>query len=106
SYAKAWFNKGSALYVLGRYQEALACFDQVLELEPGYKKAIKNRNASIKKLEEIQRSFAEEPAAPGTTVAEEGQDWSAQAQFEDFAEVPSDETGSFEAVPDQEIMYR
>jgi len=29
-----------ALYVLGQYQQALACFDQVLELEPGYKKAI------------------------------------------------------------------
>jgi len=66
----------------GRYQEAMACFDQVLELEPGYKKAIKNRNACINKLEEISRSFAEEPPAPGTTVAEEGQDWSTEAHFD------------------------
>ncbi|MCK4971209.1 MAG: hypothetical protein KAS77_11790, partial [Thermoplasmata archaeon] len=51
-----------------------------------YKKAIKNRNACIKKLDEISRSFAEEPSAPGTTVAPEGQDWSAEAHFEEFAE--------------------
>jgi len=32
--AVAWHNKGLALYDLGRYEEAIRCYDKVLEIDP------------------------------------------------------------------------
>jgi tetratricopeptide (TPR) repeat protein len=41
--ADAWFNKGYALAGLKRYDEAIAAFDKVQELNPNYPKIEKNR---------------------------------------------------------------
>lgn len=43
SNADAWFNKGYALAGLKQYNEALAAFDKVKELDPAYPKIDKNR---------------------------------------------------------------
>jgi tetratricopeptide (TPR) repeat protein len=41
--ADAWFNKGYALAGLKRYDEAIAAFDKVQELNPGYPKIAQNK---------------------------------------------------------------
>ncbi|MEG3057262.1 MAG: tetratricopeptide repeat protein [Methanoculleus sp.] len=33
-YASAWNNKGTALANLGRYDEAIRCYDRALEIDP------------------------------------------------------------------------
>ena len=41
-----WTNKGRILTSLGRYEDALRCFDEELELDPDYVKAWFNRAAA------------------------------------------------------------
>lgn len=41
--ADAWFNKGYALAGMKRYEEAIAAFDKVKELDPAYPKIDQNR---------------------------------------------------------------
>ena len=36
---KSWYSKGSALYNLGKYNEAIQAFDKAIELDPDYAKA-------------------------------------------------------------------
>lgn len=38
-FKKAWFNKGNALIMLDDFRGALKCFDEALELDPGYELA-------------------------------------------------------------------
>jgi len=45
--ADAWFNKGYALAGLKQYDEAIAAFDKVRELNPGYPKLEKNRQIAV-----------------------------------------------------------
>ncbi|RLI82002.1 hypothetical protein DRP04_04950 [Archaeoglobales archaeon] len=33
-YAVAWYNKGLALYNLGKLEEAVECYDRALEINP------------------------------------------------------------------------
>ena len=37
--ADAWSNKGSALEGLKKYDEAIRCYDNAIDIEPGYTKA-------------------------------------------------------------------
>ncbi len=64
--AKGHFNKGATLYMLGRYGEALACFERVLELEPTHEKAAKNAESCRKKAaqEAAAHEVSAQPAAP------------------------------------------
>ena len=51
----AWFNKGLALVDLGRYSEAIECFDKALEIEPGNTAVQMSREIAICKYEESHR---------------------------------------------------
>jgi hypothetical protein len=44
SNVKAWYLKGYTLSRLGRYDEALACYDRALEIDPGYYQAMYARS--------------------------------------------------------------
>lgn len=45
--AEAWFNKGYALAGMGRYDEAIAAFDQVKVIDPAYPNLQKNREIAV-----------------------------------------------------------
>lgn len=32
--AAAWFDKGNAFFLSGRYKEAIKCYDKVIKIEP------------------------------------------------------------------------
>jgi tetratricopeptide (TPR) repeat protein len=49
-FTKVWYNKGVALYSLKKYEEAIKCFDKVLEIDPENPVAEKNRKAALKAL--------------------------------------------------------
>lgn len=46
----AWFNKGVALAKLGKYEEAIECYDKVIELNPNYAPAWYNKGVALAKL--------------------------------------------------------
>ena len=46
----AYYDRGNALYRLGRYQEAVESYDQALALAPGFTAAANNRSIASKKL--------------------------------------------------------
>jgi len=48
SYELAWNNKGTALYMLKRYKEAIKCFDEVLKNNPNNETAKKNRESCMR----------------------------------------------------------
>ena len=50
--AIAWYNKGRILEGLGRYEEAIRCFDKVLEIDPNYEKAKIYKKLAKEKVEE------------------------------------------------------
>lgn len=43
----AWNNKGLSLYALGRYNEALYCYDKALEVQPNYANAWYNKAKTL-----------------------------------------------------------
>ncbi|RIE15808.1 protein kinase domain-containing protein, partial [Candidatus Cryosericum septentrionale] len=45
-----WNNKGSSLDSLGRYEEAILCYDKALELDPRYVASWSNKGASLDSL--------------------------------------------------------
>jgi len=45
--AEGWNAKGGALYRLNRYQEALQCFDNALEIDPQYTFAQKGKRTAL-----------------------------------------------------------
>ena len=58
--ANAWYNKGNALRELGRYEEALRCFDKALEIDPKHVLAWNNKGIALHNLgryEEALRCF-------------------------------------------------
>jgi len=48
-YALAWHNKGAALQILGKYQEATECYDKALEINPNFTMAQKNKDIILNK---------------------------------------------------------
>jgi len=49
---EAWFNKGIALTELGKYQEAIAVYDNVLKLVPNYAAAWYHKGRVLKRISE------------------------------------------------------
>ncbi len=50
SNVKAWYLKGYTLSRLGRYDEAISCYDRALEIDPEYYQAQYARNDAQKEL--------------------------------------------------------
>jgi tetratricopeptide (TPR) repeat protein len=42
-----WNDKGFSLHYLEKYEEALACFDKAIELNPGYAEAWVNKGVTL-----------------------------------------------------------
>ena len=49
--AKAWYNKGTALNILGRHDEALTACDKTLEIKPDFAEAWFNKGVALRKIE-------------------------------------------------------
>ncbi len=46
--AKEWNDKGKSLRVLNKYQEAIACYDRAIELQPAYARAWFNKGNALR----------------------------------------------------------
>jgi superkiller protein 3 len=60
NYAKAWYNKGIALYNLRKYDEAIASYDEAIRVDSNYAKAWYNKGLAldnIGKHEEAKKSY-------------------------------------------------
>jgi tetratricopeptide (TPR) repeat protein len=56
-----WVNKGTSLFSLGKYKEAITCYDEAIRLDPKNSIAWSNKGDSLKKLgryEEAEQCFA------------------------------------------------
>ena len=56
--AGAWTNKGAALLDLGRYEEALACFDKALAVNPKLGEAWCNKGSVLSRLGKCEEALA------------------------------------------------
>ena len=57
------FNKGNALANLKKFEEAIACFDNVIKKNPEYPSALRYKGAALKKLgrdEEAEYCFTKD----------------------------------------------
>jgi len=50
SRAEEWFDKGVKLSDLGKYQEAVACYDRAIDINPGFTNALYNKGAAEDKI--------------------------------------------------------
>jgi tetratricopeptide (TPR) repeat protein len=55
-YAYAWSNKGLALQNLGKYEEAIRCYDEALEINPKYAYAWNNKGDALNGLGKFQEA--------------------------------------------------
>ncbi len=56
SNARAWYSKGYTLSRLGRYYDAIICYDRALEIDPKYYQAEYARNEARKELEDSNKT--------------------------------------------------
>ncbi len=54
---EVYCTKGNTLYNLERYQEAIDCYDKVIEIDPNYSIAIENKNNLIKKIQDEEKKL-------------------------------------------------
>jgi len=50
AYEVAWNNKGNALARLGKFEEALGCYERALDIDAGYRGAWVNKGFVLTKL--------------------------------------------------------
>ncbi len=53
----AWYNKGLALAKLGKYEEAIECFDKAIELNPNFAPAWNNKGVALAKLGKYEEAI-------------------------------------------------
>jgi hypothetical protein len=58
NYAAAFYNRGNALNMLNRFEEALASYDRALALRPDYVEALANRGATLHELQSFTEALA------------------------------------------------
>jgi tetratricopeptide (TPR) repeat protein len=87
--ARAWSGKGLALYLLGRYDDAIACYDRVLALDAGDPHAwnVKGKILLLKgdaraARECIDRALAQAPSSPETLFSK-GMTYFAEAKYDE-----------------------
>jgi tetratricopeptide (TPR) repeat protein len=56
--ASEWFEQGNCMYQLKRYEEAIASFDQAIELQPDHATAWYNRGIALKTLGQLEQAIA------------------------------------------------
>lgn len=56
-FAEAWYNKGTALCMLGKYEDAIKAFDKALESNPTYVKAEKNRETAYRAIRQQNKTY-------------------------------------------------
>ena len=57
-HANAWYNKGAALFMLGRIEEAIACYNHALELNPRDAEAWCDKGAAFAQLRRYEEALA------------------------------------------------
>ena len=95
--ADAAFNRGNALVMLGRYDEAVASYDRALELRPDWEPASVNREIAVTRGERIRREGGD---STGGMLGSDG------ITFSDTGSAPSDQSQEFEggrAMSDQQM---
>ncbi|UCC85323.1 MAG: tetratricopeptide repeat protein [Gemmatimonadota bacterium] len=56
---EAYFNRGNALVMLGKYDDAIEAYDRALEMQPGWSIAVKNRELAALRAERVKREGGE-----------------------------------------------
>ncbi|MDQ3967043.1 MAG: tetratricopeptide repeat-containing serine protease family protein, partial [Thermoproteota archaeon] len=57
NYANAWYNKGLALDNLGKHQEAIACYDNALEIDPNCANPWNNKGNALANLSKYEEAI-------------------------------------------------
>lgn len=97
---EAAFNRGNALIMLGRYEEAIKSFDQALEWRPGWVEAEQNRDLARARLEMLAPPDSDAGGTGGKLAAD-------KIVFDDTGRVKSSDqeqvTEEAETMSDEEM---
>ena len=69
--AQAAYNRGNALVMLGRYEEAIASFEQALGMNPGWVEAEQNRDIALARKELLAPPESDDGGTGGQLEADE-----------------------------------
>ncbi|HEX2067353.1 MAG TPA: tetratricopeptide repeat-containing serine protease family protein [Nitrososphaeraceae archaeon] len=58
NYVRAWYNKGLALENLGKHQEAIACYDKALEIDPNAAPVCNNKGNALANMRQYGEAIA------------------------------------------------
>ena len=94
------FNRGNALVMLGKYDEAIGSFDRALQLQPGWQAAEENRALAVARRDQLKPPDDDAGGTGGQLEADE-------IVFDDRAKESSDtqevEAGTGEPMSDESL---